>query len=82
MLDAATNEYTDDAVITFIADPGTSTQFLAPIRGSIEGFIQQQAAYAQMPLRLESGFEELADEVPAEQAPVATTAGGSSTSSR
>jgi ABC-2 type transport system permease protein len=75
VLSAATDEAGDSAVITFIADPSTSTQFLAPIRGSMEGFIQEQAAYAQMPLRIEAGFDQIASESPAEQAPVVSAIG-------
>ncbi len=69
VLAAATDDQIDPAVVTFVADPGYSTQFLAPIRGSMEGFIREQAAYAQMPLRLEAGFDLLAANAPAEQAP-------------
>jgi ABC-2 type transport system permease protein len=75
VLSAATDEAVDSAVITFIADPSTSTQFLAPIRGSMEGFIQEQAAYAQMPLRIEAGFDQIASESPTEQAPVVNAIG-------
>ncbi|MEJ2757344.1 MAG: ABC-2 transporter permease [Anaerolineales bacterium] len=66
---AAEDGNMEQAVVTFIADPGTSSQFLAPIRGALEGFIREQAAYAQMPLRLEAGFAQLATECPSEQAP-------------
>lgn len=72
---AASADVADTAVVTFIADPSTSTQFLAPIRGSIEGFIQEQAAYAQMPLRLEAGFDQIAAEASAEQAPMISAVG-------
>ena len=66
---AAEDVETESAVIDFIADPATSYQFLAPIRGALEGFIREQAAYAQMPIRLQSGFDSLAEEIPVEQAP-------------
>jgi ABC-2 type transport system permease protein len=69
VLAAANDPDADQAVVDFIADPSTSYQFLAPVRGALEGFIREQAAYAQMPLRLESGFESLAAGMPAEQAP-------------
>lgn len=75
VLNAATNDDVEAAVITFIADPTTSTQFLAPIRGSIEGFIQERAAYAQMPLRIEAGFDQIAAASPAEQAPFVSAIG-------
>ncbi|MBN2044140.1 MAG: ABC-2 transporter permease [Anaerolineales bacterium] len=69
VLAAATDEFVEPALVSFIADPATSYQFLAPIRGALEGFIREQAAYAQMPLRLESGFDSLAAQVPEQQAP-------------
>ena len=75
ILTAATNTSSADAVVTFIADPGTSTQLLAPIRGSLEGFIREQAAYAQMPLRLQAGFDQIAAAAPAEQAPFVNQVG-------
>jgi ABC-2 type transport system permease protein len=75
VMEAATNEDIEAAVITFIADPTTSTQFLAPIRGSIEGFIQEQAAYAQMPLRIEAGFDQVAAASPVNQAPLVAAIG-------
>jgi ABC-2 type transport system permease protein len=77
VLKAATDKNVEAAVITFIADPTTSTQFLAPVRGSIEGFIQERAAYAQMPLRIEAGFDEIAAASPAEQAPFVSAIGES-----
>jgi ABC-2 type transport system permease protein len=77
VLNAATSEDVEAAVITFIADPTTSTQFLAPIRGSIEGFIQERAAYAQMPLRVEAGFDEIASASSPEQAPFVSAIGES-----
>jgi ABC-2 type transport system permease protein len=77
VLNAVTNEDVEAAVITFIADPTTSTQFLAPVRGSIEGFIQERAAYAQMPLRIEAGFDEIAAASSPEQAPFVSAVGES-----
>lgn len=65
---AAEDGAVDDAVVTFIADPSTSSQFLAPIRGSVEGFIQSMVSFAQMPVRLKGGFEQMAAEAPPEQA--------------
>ena len=69
VLAAATDDSVEPALVNFIADPATSYQFLAPIRGALEGFIREQAAYAQMPLRLQSGFDSLAAQVPEQQAP-------------
>ena len=75
VLAAASGEDIEEAEVLFVADPATSYQFLAPIRGSLEGFIREQAAYAQMPLRLQNGFDDLAAEMPAEQAPFVTELG-------
>ncbi len=69
VLAAATDDSVDPALVNFIADPATSYQFLAPIRGALEGFIREQASYAQMPLRLQAGFDSLAAQVPQQQAP-------------
>lgn len=75
VLAAATDAAAKPAVIDFIADPATSFQYLAPIRGALEGFIREQAAYAQMPLRLQAGFDSLAAQVPAEQSPFVQNVG-------
>ncbi len=75
VLAAATDAKAEPAVVDFIADPATSYQFLAPIRGALEGFIREQAAYAQMPLRLQSGFDSLAAQAPADQAPFMQSVG-------
>jgi ABC-2 type transport system permease protein len=69
ILSSATDDSSQEATVTFIADPSTSTQFLAPIRGSVEGYIQSMVAYAQLPIRIQGGFNQLAAEVPSEQAP-------------
>lgn len=68
IIDAAVNPTGDEAIVSFIADPTTSTQFLSPIRGTVQGFIQQTAAYAQAPYQIKAGFETLTNEVPREQA--------------
>lgn len=65
---AATDYHASEATVTFIADPTTSTQFLGPIQGTVQGFIQQIAAYAQAPYQIEAGFDALVDDVPASQA--------------
>ncbi len=75
VLEAAVVDGAEGAVVTFITDPATGEQFLAPIRGAVVGFIQQSAAYAQMPLQLEAGFEQLAEAMPADQAPFVTQIG-------
>ncbi len=75
ILAAASDNNTLEAVVKFIADPSTSAQFLAPIRGSVEGFIQSMVSFAQMPNRLMNGFDLMAAEVPAEQAGFITAIG-------
>ena len=67
ILAAATDPQAGEATITFIADPTTSTQFLGPIQGTVQGFIQQAAAYAQAPRQIEAGFASLSEEVPPAQ---------------
>ncbi|MDH5605507.1 MAG: ABC transporter permease [Anaerolineae bacterium] len=62
---AATQENVAEATVTFIVDPTVTEQFLASVRGAVHGFVQQQAAYAQMPLQLEAGFSEAAASAPA-----------------
>ena len=68
ILAAATDAEASEATVTFIADPTTSSQFLSPIRGTVQGFIQQTAAYAQAPRQIEAGFETLTADLPQEQA--------------
>jgi ABC-2 type transport system permease protein len=65
---AAESNDSAEAVVTFVADPSTSAQFLAPIRGSVEGFIQSMVSFAQLPVRLQNGFEQMAADAPPEQA--------------
>jgi ABC-2 type transport system permease protein len=67
ILAAATDPHAGEATITFITDPTTSTQFLGPIQGTVQGFIQQAAAYAQAPRQIEAGFASLSEEVPPAQ---------------
>ena len=67
ILTAATDTSSSDAVVTlYCRPPAPSTQLLAThpwIR--LEGFIREQAAYAQMPLRLQAGFDQIAAAAPA-----------------
>jgi ABC-2 type transport system permease protein len=72
---AAESNDSAEAVVTFVADPSTSVQFLAPIRGSVEGFIQSMVSFAQLPVRLQSGFEQIAADAPPEQAAFITGIG-------
>ncbi|MBT3239491.1 MAG: ABC transporter permease [Chloroflexi bacterium] len=75
ILAATSDPNSMEAVVKFIADPSTSTQFLAPIRGSVEGFIQSMISFAQLPDRLLNGFDQMAAESPAEQAGFITSVG-------
>ncbi|MBI9050167.1 MAG: ABC-2 transporter permease [Anaerolineaceae bacterium] len=68
IIDAANIAQSNETIVSFIADPTTSTQFLSPIRGTVQGYIQQTAAYAQAPYQIQAGFDTLADDVPEEQA--------------
>ncbi|MEA2008449.1 MAG: ABC transporter permease [Chloroflexota bacterium] len=72
ILESATTPDAAQPTVTFIADPTTSTQFLAPIRGTVQGFIERTAAYSQAPAQMkngiEAGFESLAQDAPPEQA--------------
>ncbi|MBU0510966.1 MAG: ABC transporter permease, partial [Chloroflexi bacterium] len=68
ILAAATDSEAAEATVTFITDPTTSSQFLSPIQGTVQGFIQQIAAYAQAPRQIEAGFEALTADIPPEQA--------------
>lgn len=74
ILEAATQSNITQPTVTFIVDPTTSTQFFAPIRGTVQGFIERTAAYAQAPIQIEegieAGFTNLAKEVPENQAPL------------
>jgi ABC-2 type transport system permease protein len=69
ILRAATDPEAEKATVTFIADPTTSTQYLGPIQGTVQGFIQRTAAYAQAPRQIEAVFADLASQSPPEQAP-------------
>jgi len=76
ILEAAINPNSAEATVTFIADPATSSQFLGPIEGTVQGFIQQTAAYAQAPSQIESGFITLAENVPHAQSGFVRQIGG------
>jgi ABC-2 type transport system permease protein len=67
ILDAVSQTEAPQAQVTFIADPTTSSQFLSPIQGTVQGFIERTAAYAQTPLQIQAGFAEIAQSVPAQQ---------------
>ena len=72
---AATDAKAETAVVTFVVDPALDTRFLAPIQGSVVGYIERTAATAQAPVRIEAAFGEMAETVPAEQAPFVTQVG-------
>ena len=75
VLDAATDQNAPLAIVTFIVDPAAGEQLLSPVRATVQGYVQKLSAYAQVPLQMEAGFEELAAGVPAEQAPLVTMIG-------
>jgi ABC-2 type transport system permease protein len=66
---AALNPDAESAVVNFIADPTTSSQFLSPIQGTVQGYIQQAAAYSQAPTQIAAGFDSMSDYVPSNQMP-------------
>jgi len=67
IMSAATDSEVEKATVRFIVDPSTSSQFTAPIQGAVIGVIQNMAATAQAPLRIETAFNDMAAEMPAEQ---------------
>lgn len=75
ILAAATDAGAETAVVTFIVDPALDTRFLAPIQGSVVGYIERTAATAQTPVRIEAAFGDMAAQFPAEQAPFVTQIG-------
>ena len=72
---AATDAEAETAVVTFVVDPALDTRFLAPIQGSVVGYIERTAATAQTPVRIEAAFGEMAEAVPEAQAPFVTQVG-------
>ncbi|MBN1306101.1 MAG: ABC transporter permease [Anaerolineales bacterium] len=75
ILAAATDPESAQATVTFIADPAASPQFLAPVEGAVQGFIQRVAAYAQAPQKIEAGFASLAEEAPPGQGDIVSQLG-------
>jgi len=65
---AATDPQTAPAQVTFIVDPTTGNQFLGPIRGAVESFVQRRAALAQAPIQMQAAFNDLAAQAPAQEA--------------
>jgi ABC-2 type transport system permease protein len=68
ILAAAADSQAQEATMLFVADPAASTQFLGPIQGTVQGFIERRAALAQAPRRLSAAFEGLAAAAPPQQA--------------
>lgn len=75
ILATAIDTKAETAVVTFVVDPALDTRFLAPIQGSVVGYIERTAATAQTPVRVEAAFGDMAEAVPAEQAPLVTQLG-------
>ena len=57
ILDAATDSSAETAVVTFIVDPAMDSRFLAPVQGSVKGFIERTVATAQAPVQIEAAFD-------------------------
>lgn len=75
ILAAATDASVETAVVTFIVDPALDARFLAPVQGSVVGFIERTVASAQAPVQIEAAFDEMAGAFPAQQAPLVTQVG-------
>ncbi len=75
ILDAATDASAETAVVTFIVDPALDARFLAPVQGSVVGFIERTVATAQAPVQIEAAFDQMAGSFPAQQAPLVTQVG-------
>lgn len=75
ILAAATDDGMETAVVTFIVDPALDARFLAPIQGTVVGFIERTAATAQAPVQIATAFAEMAEAFPAEQVPFVTQIG-------
>ncbi len=60
----------EPAQVFLIADPASSTQFLAPVRGTIVGIVERRVEIATARKVLESAFSEAASKLPPEQAAV------------
>ena len=77
ILAAATQPDSAETTVTFITDPTVGSQLLSPARGMVQGYVDREASLAQVPGRTELGFDTLANQVPAEQAPVVRSIGSS-----
>ena len=75
ILDAATDSSAETAVVTFIVDPAMDSRFLAPVQGSVKGFIERTVATAQAPVQIEAAFDEMVGAFPAQQASLVTQIG-------
>lgn len=75
ILAAAMDASVETAVVTFIVDPALDARFLAPVQGSVVGFIERTVASAQAPVQIEAAFDEMAGAFPAQQAPLVTQVG-------
>ena len=65
---SATDEDAGPAEVFLIADPASSTSFLAPIRGTIVGIVERRAEIARAGIRIEASISTAASKLPPEQA--------------
>lgn len=66
---AALDPQADPAEVRFIVDPTAGETYLSPIRGTVEGYVQKAASYAQVPLRIESDVGDFMAALPPEAQP-------------
>ncbi|HVN52965.1 MAG TPA: ABC-2 transporter permease [Anaerolineaceae bacterium] len=69
ILDAADAIQPVPAKVTFVTDPAVGSQLLSPVRGMVQGYIEREAMLAQAPRRTLLGFNQMASQAPASQAP-------------
>ncbi len=67
---AAEDENARPSTITFITDPTVGSQLLSPVRGMVQGYVEREASIEQGSLRTNDGFQQMAAQAPANQAPV------------
>jgi ABC-2 type transport system permease protein len=60
------------ATVSFVEDPAIGNQLLSPVKGMVEGYVEREAMYAQMPSRIKMGI----DRLPSSQGAIAASLGG------
>ena len=60
VLARATDADAPAALVSFVADPAASVQFLAPIQGTVQGFVMRVTGYAQAPVQIAAAFKAMA----------------------